>query len=183
MIYSMTAFANVEWQADWGQLYWELRSVNHRYLDISVYLPEKFRHLEIKIREHVKQYIKRGKINCNLHLQLNENNNELQVNLGLVQQLGVAIKQINTAVHDVNQPNAIDILNWQGVLEAETINTETIEKSILGQLDVSLKQLIANRKREGNQLSTLIKQRCTSIDSEIKQIRHELPIILQAQRE
>ncbi|MDM8566222.1 YicC/YloC family endoribonuclease [Candidatus Halobeggiatoa sp. HSG11] len=183
MIRSMTAFARTEWQASWGQLYWEMRSVNHRYLDISVRLPENFRCLEIKIREHIKQHVKRGKVDCNLHLQLNEKDNKLQVNLELAEQLGLAIQQINTVIHNVNQPNAIDILNWQGVLEAEAVNTETIEKSILEQLDIGLKQLIDNREREGNQLTILIEQRCASIGNEVKQIRHELPMILQAQRE
>ncbi len=183
MIRSMTAFARTEWQTNWGQLCWELRSVNHRYLDISVRLPEEFRRLEVTIREHIKQHIKRGKIDCNLHLQLNENKNKLQVNLELVQQLNLAIQQINTVITNINQPNAIDILNWQGVLEADVTNAEMIEKSMLEQLDIGLNQLLANREREGTQLANMIEQRCIAITQEVKQIRHELPVILQTQKE
>ena len=179
----MTAFARIEWQANWGQLCWELRSVNHRYLDISIRLPEEFRRLEVTIREHMKQYIKRGKIDCNLHLQFNENKKKLQVNLELARQLGAAIQQVNGVITNINQPNAIDILNWQGILEPGITDVEIIEQSILEQLDIGLSQLIANREREGTQLATMIKQRCVAIDQEIKQIRYELPIILQNQRE
>ncbi len=179
----MTAFARTEWQADWGQLCWELRSVNHRYLDISVRLPEEFRRLEVTIREHIKQHIKRGKIDCNLHLQFNENKNKLQVNLELAQQLGAAIQQINSVITNINQPNAIDILNWQGILESGVTNAEIIEQSMLEQLDIGLNQLMANREREGTQLAIMIEQRCVAIDQEIKQVRQELPVILQTQRE
>ncbi len=69
MIRSMTAFARQERQETWGQICWEIRSVNHRYLDMSIRLPEEFRRLEVTIREHVQQHLKRGKIDCTLHFQ------------------------------------------------------------------------------------------------------------------
>ena len=77
----MTAFARQEHQATWGQLYWEIRSVNHRYLEIALRLPEDLRSLEPHIRESIQKHVKRGKIDCALYLKPNKLENfQLNVN-------------------------------------------------------------------------------------------------------
>ncbi|HLA75216.1 MAG TPA: YicC/YloC family endoribonuclease, partial [Gammaproteobacteria bacterium] len=90
MTRSMTAFARQHRQAQDRTLCWELRSVNHRYLEVSVHLPEELRGLEITVREHVAAVVKRGKVECHLRLQSSPTKtasdavSELPVNLGLV---------------------------------------------------------------------------------------------------
>ena len=183
MIRSMTAFARIEPQESWGQLCWELRSVNHRYLDISIRLPEDFRRLEMTIRECIQQQLKRGKVDCTLYFQANKNNGQWQINQELAQQLWEAIQQINVMTGNSSPTDAIDILRWQGVLEAKTVDVEEIAETVLAHFDTALTQLVAHREREGAQLATLIEQRCTAIAAEVVQVRDELPMILQAQRE
>jgi uncharacterized protein (TIGR00255 family) len=184
MIRSMTAFARTEPQVSWGQLCWELRSVNHRYLDISLRLPEDFRRLELIIRERIQKQLKRGKVDCTLYFQANKGNNEQWLlNQELAQQLWEAAQQINAMTGNTTPPNAIEILRWQGVLEAKMLDVEEMSETVLEHFDMALAQLVAHREREGAQLASLIEQRCTAIAAEIGPIRNDLPMILQAQRE
>ncbi|MEN8217204.1 MAG: YicC/YloC family endoribonuclease [Pseudomonadota bacterium] len=184
MIRSMTAFARIELQESWGQLCWELRSVNHRYLDISLRLPEDFRRLEVTIRERIQQQLKRGKVDCTLYFKANKGNNEQwQLNQELAQQLWEAAQQIDAMTGNTMPPNAIEILRWQGVLEAKMLDVEELSDTVLEHFDTALAQLVAHREREGAQLASLIEQRCSAIAAEIGPIRNDLPMILQAQRE
>lgn len=184
MIRSMTAFARSELQESWGQLCWELRSVNHRYLDVSIRMPEEFRRLEVTLRERIQQRFQRGKIDCMLYFQATKNaNTPWQVNQDIVQQLWKTMQQINTITGNTIPPNALEILRWQGVLEMETLDIEEIGDTVLQHFETALTQLLAHREREGTQLATLIEQRCAAITIEVEQIRQDLPQILQAQRE
>jgi uncharacterized protein (TIGR00255 family) len=184
MIRSMTAFARQEQQETWGQICWELRSVNHRYLDISIRLPEEFRRLEVRVRERIQQRLKRGKVDGTLYFQPNKNGNaQWHINQELAQQLFEAMQQINSMTGNTTPPSAYEILRWQGVLEANTVDVEEIGETVLQHFDTALAQLVAYREREGAQLATLIEQRCDAIVAEIEPIRNELPTILQAQRE
>lgn len=181
MIRSMTAFAREEQQESWGQICWELRSVNHRYLDIYIRLPEDFRRLEVTIRERIQQHIKRGKVDCSLYFQANKSDNgQWQINQKSVEHLWEVIQQINAMTGNTKPPNALDILRWQGVLETKTVDVEEISEKVLQHFDTALVQLVAHREREGAQLASLIEQRCAAIATEVEQIRPELPIILQA---
>jgi len=180
----MTAFARFDVQETWGQLCWELRSVNHRYLDVSIRLPEDFRSHEITIRERVIEHLKRGKVDCTLYFQANKNGSAgWHINQALVQQLWEAVQQIQAVTGNLAPPNPIEILRWQGVLEADTVDMEKIGEAVLQHFDTALAQLVTHREREGVQLAALIEQRCDGIAAEVEPIRADLPIILQAQRE
>jgi uncharacterized protein (TIGR00255 family) len=184
MIRSMTAFARFDVQETWGQLCWELRSVNHRYLDVSIRLPEDFRSHEVTIRARVTEHLKRGKVDCTLHFQANKNGGAgWHINQELAQKLWEAVQQINAITGNTTPPNPIDILRWQGVLEADTVDMEKIGDAVLQHFDTALAQLVAHREREGVQLAALIEQRCDAIATEVEKIRGDLPMILQAQRE
>ena len=69
MVNSMTAFARQSAEGEWGRATWELRSVNHRFLDLSLRLPEDFRALESRIRESASRRLKRGKVDCTLRVE------------------------------------------------------------------------------------------------------------------
>ena len=184
MIRSMTAFAREERQETWGQICWELRSVNHRYLDICVRLPEDLRRLEVTIRERIQQQLKRGKVDCTLYFQANTSYlQQLQLNTNLVQQLWNTIQQISTLTENNTKFNALDILRWPGVIEINSVDIEQVSEAVLHHFEIALAQLIGYREREGTQLAALIAQRCTAIADEVGQIRRELPLILQNQRE
>lgn len=184
MIGSMTAFARTEQQTAFGQICWELRSVNHRYLDIAVRLPEDFRRLEVSIREHIQQQIKRGKIDCHLYFQANPTETlKFNLNLPLAQKICEAAQTVNTLTHHTHLPESIEILRWPGVLELETVAIDEISELILQQFNSALGQLLAHRQREGAQLAQFIEHRCQALSVEIKRLRHILPDIIQAQRE
>ncbi|MCK5719472.1 MAG: YicC family protein [Thiomargarita sp.] len=179
---SMTAFARLDVNENQGQICWEIRSVNHRYLDINIRLPEEFRALEMVLREQLKKKLKRGKVDCTLYFKANQDN-KWTVNQNLVQQLYQAIQQVNTITKQTSELNALDILHWQGVLERGKIDVEAIKEIVLQQFNTAITQLIEHREREGSKLADLIKQRCQTIAEIVVTIRDELPTILVAQRE
>jgi len=184
MIRSMTAFARVEQQEKWGQICWEVRSVNHRFLDISIRLPEDFRVLEVAIRERIQNQLNRGKVDCTLYFKpLKNADNPLNINLNIAQQVWNAYQSINGIIGSITPPSAADILHWQGVLEPETLNIEEIGDTLLYHLNTALTQLLSHREREGAQLLNGIEQRCSAIAGEIVKIRAILPDILDAVRE
>ncbi len=184
MIRSMTAFARSTAQTEWGDLCWELRSVNHRYLEISTRLPEEMRQLEAPVRERIAQAVQRGKIDCSLRLQANTHNSHFELNTDLVQQLLAIAKQVNQLrQHAQEELSVMDILRWPGVLEMSLPDADAMSQPILHALDESLEQLLAHRQREGEQLRQLLEQRCQAITDEVSSVREELPMILQTQRE
>ncbi|OUD14657.1 YicC/YloC family endoribonuclease [Thioflexithrix psekupsensis] len=178
----MTAFARNEQHHTWGQLCWEIRSVNHRYLDISIRLPEEFRRLEVDVQTQVQRQLKRGKIYCNLYLQYSGDANQLTVNQTLVKNLLQAHAHIETLANVTQTPQLLDILRWPNVLENH-IDTEQIAIDVMQSLQVTLDALSAHRQREGQQLIQFVEQRCVQITQEIAQIRNLLPEMVQQQRE
>ena len=98
MVHSMTAFAREETDADWGTAVWELRSVNHRYLDVSLRLPEELRPLDAKVRERVAARVRRGKIECSLRVQPSAAGPRgLSLDVGLVERLLAAAREVEAA--------------------------------------------------------------------------------------
>lgn len=184
MISSMTAFAREEYQKSWGHVCWELRSVNHRYLDISIRLPDEWRSLDFAVRKLIQNYLKRGKIDCLLHFQAGYSNNpHFEINTVFVEQLWEAIKIVDKITGNTMPPEALTILRWPGVLELQTLDVDSVSAEVLQQLEITLEHLVVERKREGTQLAVILEQRCSAIAQEIVKVRAELPTILQAQRE
>jgi len=184
MISSMTAFAREENQQNWGQICWELRSVNHRYLDISIRLPDEWRSLDFAVRKLIQNVLKRGKIDCTLHFQTGyTNNSRFTVNTLLIERLWETMKVIDTMTGHITPPDAMTILRWPGVVETQTLDVDSVSQEVLQPLEMALERLLADRKREGTQLAVLLEQRCFAIVQEVVRIRAELPAILQAQRE
>lgn len=184
MIRSMTAFARQEWQEEWGHLCWELRSVNHRFLEITIRLPEELRSLEGNVREALQQQLKRGKVDCNLHWQTRQSvHSQFTLNQNLLRQLWAAVQEVQIIAPQAHAPNVFDLLRWQGVLESNPLDLNQVGDSVLTNLKCAITALVAQREREGAQLAHLMDQRCIGIASELQQIRQELPWILQAQRE
>ncbi|MCV6638692.1 YicC/YloC family endoribonuclease [Candidatus Albibeggiatoa sp. nov. NOAA] len=184
MVRSMTAFARKEQQEQWGQVCWELRSVNHRYLDINIRLPEEFRNVEVTIREKLQAKLKRGKIDCTLYFKENyANDTDFTLNLSVVKKLLEAVNSINSLTGVSQKPSALDILHWQGVMETNKLDNEALQAVILQHFDTALTDLITQREREGQQLAELLKQRCETIVEQVAKVKTVLPDILQAQRD
>lgn len=183
MARSMTGFARQEATHSWGTLIWEIRSVNHRYLEPHFRLPDTVRSIEPELRNRLRKVLHRGKVELSLHLKLDESRNQgPTVNLEMVQTLADAIRQVNAVMDAAAPVNAVDILQWPGVLRSEAVDHEELERAALELFEQSLQQLTAHRDREGAELAQLIQQRLDIIGTEVEKVRAHLPAILQAQR-
>ncbi len=179
MIRSMTAFARKEKQGEWGALQLELRSVNHRYLEVSPRLPEELRLLEPKLRERIGQRLGRGKVECNVRYQQPQSGADgLTLNLELVKQLAHASREIDNIIYNPSPVNSLEVLRWPGVLESTGVDEEQLQGALLGLLDQALDELIENREREGEKLRAIVVQRCDTIEDVVAQVKQRLPEVL-----
>jgi uncharacterized protein (TIGR00255 family) len=184
MISSMTAFARLEHRDDLGGLVWELRSVNHRYLEMSLRLPEELRAIEPSVRELVTQKLGRGKVDCNLRFEPGSNSTSgLKVNERLALQIIEAAKEVGHLQHEAVPPRTIDIMRWPGVLEAEKQDFTPLQQRAQELLTEALDSMLENRQREGARLAELIQQRCTSLQQQVGKVRERMPIVLDGIRE
>jgi uncharacterized protein (TIGR00255 family) len=181
----MTGFARREAKLPWGTLVWEIRSVNHRYLEPSFRLPEDFREIEPHLRDAMRKTLQRGKVEASLSVQWEqEGESELGINLNKVAQLTKAAQQINGLLGAIAAPvNALDILRWPGVIQKQELDREQMHKAALDLFDLALEGLIEHRSREGAELQQLIINRLDSVSIQVINVRARMPEILAAQRE
>ena len=180
MARSMTAFARQEQVKDWGTLTLELRSVNHRYLDISLRVPEDFRSLEPKIREKISARLARGKVDVGLRFsRVETSSGELIIDKELVEQISAASREIDHIVYNPEAVSSLDILRWPGVIQSPELDSVELSSSLFELLDATLDDLLEGRAREGEKLAELIQQRCQSISEVIVNVKKRLPEIMQ----
>lgn len=175
-IKSMTAFARVEQQSEFATLTWEMKSVNHRYLDTSIRLPEKLRHLETELRNRLRKALERGKLELNLRVdEQNNESSELQIDEVLIKQLNKAREKIEALLIASKPVAAADIMRWPGVISAAKIDIEKMEALALSSFETLLKQFIENREREGAELAEMVSVRLEKIDGFVEVFRKNLP--------
>lgn len=184
MIRSMTAFSRQEKQASWGRLVWEIRSVNHRYLEISTRLPEEFRALEPKIKGEVAAKLNRGKIECNLrYLSSTDIGADISFNEEFVKKLIHASQKIDRLSGNSAPINALEVLKWPGVMLGAESEFDTIREHSMALLSLALDGLIEMRCTEGDKINSMIGQRCSGINETVKQVRAVIPEIISGRRE
>ena len=183
MMLSMTAFSRQQADKEWGSLIWELRSVNHRYLETSVRLPESFRGLENVIRDTIRKKLNRGKIECQLRFQVGEaSQSDLQLNKELIAKLVRANDEINQIADLDNQLTSAEILRWPGVVADQDVDADTIEREAIDLFTAALDDLVSSRVREGEALKGMLSQRIISIREIVASIREKIPDIICGQR-
>lgn len=181
---SMTAFSRQERQGEWGALTVELRSVNHRYLDLSLRLPEELRSLEPKLRERLGARLARGKLDCQVRYQPPEaGSGELQINKELATRIAHASREIDGLLYDPAPVSSLDVLRWPGVLTTRGADAEQVSGAALAALDSALDELIAMRRREGARIRELIGARCDEVAELVRQVREIMPEVSQRWRE
>ncbi|HEU5339158.1 MAG TPA: YicC/YloC family endoribonuclease [Sulfuricaulis sp.] len=162
---SMTAFARHEAAVPWGALTWELRSVNHRYLDIALRLPEELRSLEPRGREMINTRLSRGKVDGTLRFQPNEAvAGAIEMSAEQVQRLLTASDHLRSLAPDVAPLRAVDILRWPGVIKAPPLDVESLGAAALEALSTTLTELVATRNREGARLQEFMLARLQSME-------------------
>jgi len=183
MVHSMTAFSRQQLEREWGSLTWEIRSVNHRYLEPSVRLPENFRSLENPIRRQLRDKLYRGKIECQLRLRTVEANQiDWQLNLDLISQLTKANSEINNTIGGDYKLSSLDILKWPGVISDQSIDEEIFNKEAMELFERALDDLMVVREREGASLRDAILKRIASIQGIIDSIQAKMPSIVLKQK-
>jgi uncharacterized protein (TIGR00255 family) len=180
----MTAFARQQADFEWGTLVWEIRSVNHRYLEPSFRLPDTLRHLDGQLREQLRNSVQRGKLEAQLKFQASGNTqNTINIDEATLAQLRATLAGIRSHIPDCAPPNPLEILRWPGVMIEREQDTKIIEEKTLELFTRTLQGFLQQREREGQQLKLLIHDRLTAISTIVAGIRTELPQILQAQTE
>ncbi len=184
MIRSMTAFAGGEQELEGGILSWEVRTVNHRFLDISLRLPDIFRFLESDVRAAIAQRLKRGRVDCTLLWKKAEPGEAaIQINRPLVEQLLATAREVERLGTGALAPfDALQVLLWPGALHQPEADREALAAQALSLLSVTLEQVVVAREKEGKQLAMLIEDRCRRIQAQVDAAKCRLPEVLEAIR-
>ena len=180
MTKSMTAFA----RSESGHISWEIRSVNHRYLEVGLKVPDAFRSLETGLRNKLKARLNRGKIDCQLrigHSQASEAS--LSIDEKLLEDLTGALATIIPKLETVAPVNPLEVLKWPGILSEPTEDEESIKRTVVELFDSALAQLIEMRSSEGAELRKIILEKLADLRSIVEQAATEAPIISARQRD
>ncbi|MEL7022472.1 MAG: YicC/YloC family endoribonuclease [Pseudomonadota bacterium] len=183
-LHSMTGFARSEPSGETQQWVWELRAVNHRYLDVHLRMPERLRVHEHALRKRVAAALSRGKIDCVLSRQDHrEQDVRLSIDPGVVRGLRDAARTVQQ-IHDGLAPQTVnDVLRWPGVI-AQPDADETAEGAALTvALDAALQRLKDMRAREGEHLASLLRSRCKEIQTLAGTVRDRRPEVIAGIRE
>jgi uncharacterized protein (TIGR00255 family) len=179
----MTAFTRQETQASWGSLVWEIRSVNHRYLEPHLRLPDSLRELEGSLREKLRKSLSRGKVECTLRFVPETQQQNLSVDRDYAAQLIAAAEDVRRLMSDSQPLSPLEVLRWPGVLRESELDMAAVKLAALALFDQALTDLAQGRQREGADLALLVEQRLEAIDRVVVEVRNRLPQILQAQRD
>jgi uncharacterized protein (TIGR00255 family) len=177
MIASMTGFARRELTGTWGTLTCEIRSVNHRYLEPGFRLPEELRPLESDLRQLLAKHLKRGKVDCTVHLRgVQASEREMRIDQAALARVAAAVGLVSRAVPG-STVDAVEVLRWPGVVEASNPDSEALLGAGRSVFQQTLEELGSMRAREGKRLSELVEQRCAGIAALVAQVRARLPEI------
>ncbi len=180
----MTGFARSETQTPQGQLLWELRSVNHRYLEAQIKLPEGFRAIEPEARQAIGRAVRRGKLDASLTLRTSgERQLHAELNPEFARELIGHAQSLAATIGKTAPLNPVDILRWPGVLQEQETRLETLHPLALEGLGRAIADLSASRDREGARMHELLESRCAEILTRIAAVRARLPVVLAAIRD
>src|SRR5262245_789019 len=158
MIRSMTGFARRERQGPWGTLSVELRTVNHRYLEIALRLPDELRSLDGDFRQQIGAALRRGKVDANVFLKsVNVVAPTFELNQEVVQHVAAKVRQIAQTLGDIAPINAVDVLRWPGAIREAEQDIQPLLTAALELMPDALNELNAMRAREGARIRDLLK--------------------------
>jgi len=177
MIRSMTGFARRERQGPWGTITCELRSVNHRYLEPSLRLPEDLRGLETEARQLLAANLRRGKVDAGLYLRgMATTPPALEINRPLVEQLLAGAATVRGLAGDAaGTVDALDVLRWPGVIRDAERDVAPVAAAAMELLDETVLDLNEARAREGARIREMLLQRCEALRESVATVRARLP--------
>jgi len=176
MIRSMTAFARISMEKADAELTWELRSVNHRYLEAFVRLPDELRAMETLVRERVNARLGRGKLECVLRCRwVAQVATVLELDRDRLKAVLDASRLVEKRSAEATSPGVMDLLRWPGVVREPEPDTGQIQQQALELLDQALDDLVATREREGEKIKGLLGVRLQGVEQQVEKARQRLP--------
>jgi uncharacterized protein (TIGR00255 family) len=175
MIRSMTGFARRERQFPWGSLAWELKTVNHRFLEMGCRLPEEFRVGEAEFRQRVAASVRRGKVECSLHFRPTVTAGALEVDSELLASLTDRARAIAAQAGPAARIDALDLLRWPGVIHDGTRDPAPMLAAAHALLAEALAELARFRDSEGGRLRDALEQRCEGLIEFAGRVTERLP--------
>ncbi len=183
MLHSMTGFARESAETAIGTLTWEIRAVNHRYLDVQFKLPEDLRPKEQTFRQQASSSLGRGKVECALYFRRAlDQSSEMQIDTNLVELIGHRISDLTAKLPNVAAVNPIEILRWPGVIQQAEIDVEPLVAEAGALLDKALAAIGEMRANEGQRITDMLESRCAEIESIAATVRTRMPEVLDAAR-
>ena len=184
MLHSMTGFARESSETELGTLTWEIRSVNHRYLDVQLKLPEYLRPKEQAFRQQASATLGRGKVECGLFFRrANEQQSELVINYELVDLLNERLSDIAARLSDSAAINPLEVMRWPGVAQQAEVDAEPLFAAATTLLETTLSQLNTMRQSEGHRIGEMLESRCVEIENIASAVRKRMPEVLSASRD
>jgi len=183
MLHSMTGFARESVETTLGTLTWEIRAVNHRFLDVQFKLPEDLRPKEQAFRQQASAVVSRGKVECGLYFRRAvDQQSEMQVDVDLVELLGARISELCAKLPATSAINPVEILRWPGVMKQPEFDAEPLFAEAATLLDVTLTALNEMRVSEGERIEEMLESRCAEIENIAASVRTRMPQVLAASR-
>jgi uncharacterized protein (TIGR00255 family) len=184
MIHSMTGYAAATREFPFGTLAVELRSVNHRYLDVQFRLPDDLRAVEPALREQLGEHVTRGKVECRVSFAAAHGSpKSMRLNEELMLQLEDLELKVRTMLAGAGQLTAADVLRWPGMLASEPLPLDELHAACRGLLATALKEFSAARAREGEKLKAILLERAAGMERRIAEIGPRFPQVLAAFQE
>lgn len=181
MLHSMTGFARQSAESKIGTLTWELRAVNHRYLDVQFRMPDELRPSEQVFRQQVTAVLHRGKVDCVLHFRRAfDQQTELQLNDELVALVGRRVSEMAATISDLAPLNPLDLLRWPGIVQQSDVDVEPLLSAAGALLGQTLDSMAAMRASEGERIAEMLHSRCDDIDALAHSVRERMPQVLEA---
>ncbi len=181
MLHSMTGFARQSAESKIGTLTWELRAVNHRYLDVQFRMPDELRPSEQVFRQQVTAVLHRGKVDCALHFRRAfDQQTELQLNDELVALVGRRVSEMAATISDLAPLNPLDLLRWPGIVQQSDVDVEPLLTAAGALLGQTLESMATMRASEGERIAEMLHSRCDNIDALARSVRERMPEVLEA---
>ena len=183
MIYSMTGYATAARELDSAVVNLELRSVNHRYLDIQFRAPDELRSIEPALREMLTARLNRGKIECRISFASKPGRKSAELDEQLLHQVVALNERVQTAVPGAQSMSAADVLRWPGILGAETLDLDELRAVCQTLLEQVLEDFTLTRSREGEKLKAILLERAAAVEKHLGEVGPRMPQVIAAFQE
>jgi uncharacterized protein (TIGR00255 family) len=183
MIYSMTGYAVASRELETAVLNLELRSVNHRYLDVQFRLPDELRSIEPALRETLTNRLNRGKIECRISYAVIAGRKGVDLDEDLLRQLITLNGRVQAALPDARSVSAADVLRWPGMLGTDTLDADDMRKVCQSLLEQVLEDFAQTRGREGEKLKAILLERAAAVEQRLAEVAPRMPQVIAAFQE